>query len=61
MILVFFESDNHSELRAVFESDEDYNKCVPTLEKMAADEGMIVTESVNNQPIDEITGCIKHE
>ena len=47
MIKVYFESNSHSELVATFESEGLYMACLPSLEKAASEERMIVTESIN--------------
>ncbi len=49
MIRVYFESKNHSELVATFESEELYMVCLPSLEEEAKKHRMIVTESITNQ------------
>ncbi|QQV91447.1 hypothetical protein M1M25_gp017 [Tenacibaculum phage Gundel_1] len=46
MIKVYFESRNHAELVATFETDELYNLCLPILEAAAGEQGMIVTEKI---------------
>jgi hypothetical protein len=46
MIRVYFESSSHAELVATFETDELYNRCLPTLEKEAERMDMMVTESM---------------
>lgn len=45
MIKVYFESLNHSELKATFENESLYIKCLPILEAEAKAQGMKVTES----------------
>ncbi len=47
MIRVYFESNAHAELVATFESEELYMACLPTLERLAGDSGMIVTETID--------------
>ena len=47
MVTVFFESKSHAEQVAVFDTEELYMKCLPALVKEAADQGMIVTESID--------------
>ena len=44
MIQVFFESNSHAELVATFTNEDMYMANLPTLEKMAKELGMIVTE-----------------
>ena len=46
MIKVYFESKHSAELVAVFESEDLYVLCAPTLEAEAEKRGMILTESV---------------
>lgn len=46
MIRVYFESNAHAELVATFESEELYMSCLPTLERLASEQGMIVTETI---------------
>ena len=45
-IKVYFQTNSHSEIIAYFSSDELYNLCVPALEKWAAENGGIITESM---------------
>lgn len=47
MIRVYFESNAHAELVATFESEELYMACLPTLEKLASWQRMIVTETID--------------
>jgi len=55
MIKVYFESRNHAELVAVFDNEQTYNICLPSLEKEAEKARMIVTESVIDEcDIDEL-------
>ena len=49
---VYFESRNHAELIATFEDEDIYIRCLPMLEKIAEESGMIVTESFSP---DEVT------
>ena len=49
MIEVYFESSSHAELVATFEDDQAYMRCLPTLEAYAAECGMIVTDSENDE------------
>lgn len=46
MIKVYFESKSHSKLVAIFDTDELYNICLPSLEKEAENRQMKLTESV---------------
>ena len=46
-IKVYFESKSTSELIAIFQEEETYMACVPSLEKLAKKHRMILTESVN--------------
>lgn len=47
MIRVYFESNAHAELVATFESEELYIACLPTLEELASEQRMIVTETID--------------
>lgn len=50
MVKVYFETDSYSELVAVFDSEETYHVCLPSLEKMAEENGFDrVTESVDEE------------
>lgn len=51
MIKVYFQTKaaDVSELVAVFDTEELYNKCSPALEKMAEENRMIVTESCDDE------------
>jgi hypothetical protein len=49
MIKVYFESNSHAELVATFETEELYTYCISTLEKMAINKGMKLTESVEKE------------
>ena len=46
MIKVYFESDTHSELVATFVDEELYLQCFDTLEAVAQEHRMKVTESL---------------
>jgi hypothetical protein len=46
MIKVYAESGSHSELWATFYDEEIYYTCLPALEELAKDMGMIITESI---------------
>ena len=46
MIKVYFESNTHAELIAIFESEDIYCSCVPALEKLAEERGVFLTESI---------------
>ena len=47
-VKVYFESKSHAELVAVM-SEDLYNQLTPTLEKIAAEANMIVTESIEDE------------
>lgn len=47
-ITVFFESNSHAEMVAIFESEQLYMACLPALQQYAAERGMTVTESTTN-------------
>jgi len=54
MIIVYFETDvepmrRTAEIVAVFQDDDVYNACVPTLEKLAKKKKMILTESMEEE------------
>lgn len=53
MIKVYFESKNHAELVAIFDTETEYDVCFPALEKLAKQNRMIVTESVEKQDLSE--------
>lgn len=50
MIRVYFESNSHAELVATFEDESAYIACLPTLEELARQGGMEVTEQVIEVP-----------
>jgi len=52
-VKVYFESDVHAGLVAVFDNEEIYMACLPALEKLAREKGMIVTESIGECEIIE--------
>jgi hypothetical protein len=48
MVKVYFETDTHAELVAVFADEYIYNDCVPALERLAKDMGFSkVTEAID--------------
>jgi len=49
MIRVYFESNTHAELIAVFESEDIYLSCVPALENLAQERGVFLTESIEEE------------
>tara|TARA_Y100000033_G_C2705897_1_gene90925 strand:+ start:521 stop:676 length:156 start_codon:yes stop_codon:yes gene_type:complete len=49
MIKVYAESNNHAELWATFKTEEIYNLCYPLLVIVAERDGMIITESMENE------------
>jgi hypothetical protein len=49
MIKVYFESQSHAELVAIFDNEETYDACLPALEKLAKESGMVVTESIDEE------------
>ena len=49
MVKVYFETPNTAELVAVFDEEIIYNECLPTLEKLAKEIGMFVTESIEDE------------
>lgn len=54
MVKVYFESHGHAELVAIFERDELYNACLPTLEQIAGEANMTVTESVEDSSLRDL-------
>lgn len=44
-VIAYFESDSHAEIAGIFPSEESYLSCVPTLEKIAEELNMILTET----------------
>ena len=46
MIKVYFESGSYAECVATFTDEATYMACLPTLEQIAASQGMYVTESI---------------
>ena len=54
MIKVYFESKFHAELVAIFDTEELYDLCFPSLEKEAKKHRMIVTESIEDENIKEV-------
>ena len=50
MVKVYFETDSYCELVAIFDSEQTYNACYESLEKLAKDNGFTyVTESVEDE------------
>jgi len=49
MVKVYFESNSHAELVAIFRDEEMYMLCSPALEKEAEENRMIVTESIEDE------------
>ena len=54
MVKVYFESRFHAELVAIFDTEELYDLCFPSLEKEAKKHRMIVTESIEDGNIKEV-------
>ena len=54
MVKVYFESKFHAELVAIFDTEELYDLCFPSLEKEAKKHRMIVTESIEDENIKEV-------
>lgn len=56
MVKVYFEQTGtwYAELVAIFDSEETYNLCLPALEKEAKKSNMIITESIEEQLINEL-------
>lgn len=53
MVKVYFESRNHAELVALFSDEEHYDVCIDALVKLAESKDMILTESVEEEPLIE--------
>ena len=49
MITVYFEANAGAHIVAQFDSEETYMACLPALEKLAVEQGYVVTESVNEE------------
>lgn len=45
-VIVYFETNSYAEKVAEFADEQTYIRCLPSLEKLAKDQGMIVTESM---------------
>jgi len=45
-VIVYFESKNYAYKVAEFTNEQTYIRCLPNLEKLAKDQGMFVTESM---------------
>ena len=54
MVKVYFTSKWHSELVAIFDTEENYMICVSALEKEAKKNRMIITESIEDENLQEI-------
>ena len=54
MIKVYFESRFHAELVAIFDTEELYDLCFPSLEKEAKKHRMIVTDTFEVGNIKEV-------
>ena len=48
MVTVYFESKHHSEVVAVFNTEEEYMIALPELEVKATAQRMVVTESIED-------------
>jgi hypothetical protein len=53
MIKVYFETENYSELVAVFANEDLYVACVPTLELAASLSNSTLTESVEEEDLSD--------
>jgi hypothetical protein len=49
MVKVYFESNGYAELVAIFDDDDTYVMCAKILERFAKRNGMILTESVEDE------------
>ena len=47
MIRIYFESNAHAELVATFENEDLYIACLPTIEELAIEQRLIVTETID--------------
>ena len=54
MIKVYFESSAHAELVAIFADEDTYSASFPALELQAEASNMIVTESVDSEPMPDM-------
>lgn len=51
MIKVYFESNGYADLVAVFSDEDIYQRCLPSLEKLAKSYNMILTESLDDREL----------
>jgi len=64
MVKVYFEMDNgsYSELVAIFDDEETYDVCLPSLEKLCKKHNFdLVTESIEETTITQYTKKNTHE
>jgi len=55
MVKVYFETDcGYSELVAIFDNEETYTICYPSLEKFARQNGFFITESVEETDLNNL-------
>jgi len=55
MVKVYFETENgYSELVAIFDNEETYTVCFPGLEKLARQNGFFITESVEENDLNNL-------
>lgn len=56
MVKVYFETPNHShtELTAVFDSEETYNALRATLSGLAREQGYVITESITDENLNDL-------
>jgi len=54
MVKVYFESNNHAELVAIFATEELSFVCLQAMERMAGSVGMTVTESVEEESLKDL-------
>lgn len=53
MVKVYFETNSHAELIAVFENEQLYMKCLHALEDHADRNNGIITESICEKPLNQ--------
>ena len=53
MVTVYFEAKTGAHIVAQFDKDATYAACFPALERLAQSQGYIVTESLNEENIEQ--------
>jgi hypothetical protein len=54
MIKVYFETSSYCTMVAVFDNEETYYACLPSLEKLAEKDGYFITESLEESDINDL-------